>query len=130
MSTIIALKHDDLGENLESSRDIFGLEVFTDSFGYSELTISLLDLTLTNRSMKILASLAKAAYGCKNILKRGKKRELFQHILAKSKKFKQPNDINRVVQVDFEIEKYRLTVSQVEIAKESDSSSIFVRNLA
>ncbi len=88
----------------------FGLEFLTDSFGLSELTLSLLEFNITNRNIRTLANLGKAVYGCKNILKRGKKRQLFQHILSKSKKIKKPNDIKRVVQIDMEIERYRIVI--------------------
>jgi len=73
-------------DDLDASKEFLSVEFFTDSFGYSELTVSLFELNLTNRNIKTLATLGKAIYGCKNILKRGKKRELFQHLLSKSTK--------------------------------------------
>ena len=80
--------------------------------------MSLVELQLTNRNIKTLSNLGKAVYGCKNILKRGKKRQLLQHIISKSNKIQRPNDINRVVQIDFEIERYRLIVSATDIPKD------------
>jgi hypothetical protein len=52
------------------------------------LTLSLVEVHASNRNVKVLANLGKAVYGCKNIIKRGKKRQLLQHIISKSNKIK------------------------------------------
>ncbi len=91
--------------------------------------MSLVELYLTNKNVKTISNLGKAVYGCKNILKRGKKRQLLQHILSKSDKLKKPNDLKRVVQIDFEIERYRLIMSALDIPKDQDNN-IFLKSLA
>lgn len=58
----------------EDPQEDFGFEFFTNSYGFSELTISLIEMEISNKNVKILAALAKAVHSCKNILKRGKKR--------------------------------------------------------
>lgn len=54
-----------------------------ESEDYQELSITYLELSLSDRDAKVLSTLARSVYGCKNVLKRGKKRELLKRLFIK-----------------------------------------------
>jgi hypothetical protein len=57
------------------------IELVKDGDAYFELTLALIELSITNKNVRTIASLAKSVYSCKNILKRGKKREFIKRFL-------------------------------------------------
>lgn len=68
----------------DESEENIGIEFMKDSTKYFELSIMMIELAITNREAKIISNLAKSIYSCKNILKRGKKRELLKRLLTKN----------------------------------------------
>lgn len=59
-----------------------------DGLDLVETTIQNIDIQMTNLNAKVISVIAKSIYSCKNIIKRGKKRELVKKILSNLKKDK------------------------------------------
>ncbi len=65
----------------EDNKQRFALEFVKDSDKYFEFSIILADINVSNKIAKIISTLSKSIYSCKNILKRGKKRQLFKKLM-------------------------------------------------
>ena len=79
--------------------------------------MSSLELNITNTNARSLTSMAKGLYSCKNILKRGKKRELIRSFLQtkpqqKSKGFSE---------ISCEISQWRILLSYEDSEKPAEN---------
>jgi hypothetical protein len=83
VSTLISVQHEDNSDSPEDQGEVFAVEYLNENRTYDELSVSLIELQVTNQNVKTMATLAKSVYSCKNILKRGKKRELFKQYFQK-----------------------------------------------
>jgi len=70
-----------LKNEISNDKNSVAFEYCHENRQFDELTASLIEIYVNNRNCKIISNLAKSLYSCKNILKRGKKREFFKNYL-------------------------------------------------
>eukprot|EP00347_Sterkiella_histriomuscorum_P015009 403358661 len=102
-----------------------GLQFVQDHKHHQEAFINLIEAQITNLNVRMISSLIKSIYSCKNILKRGKKRELIQKLMGDPKPSNNSQSSHNKPQktLNLEIYQFRLAIGLQKEKKQNDFES-------
>jgi hypothetical protein len=101
---------------IKDSNDGAAFQNFTDR-RKTMMSVAVFEVFVSQDNAKIITTVAKSVYSCKNIMKRGKKRELVRKYIAKQSK---PNNEAKKFLINLEIKLLRINFFDFDVFKDEE----------